>query len=723
MTSGRWWTLWVVVPALLVGSASHADESRRRQLRDEIDRLLADIASELRDVPGDSSTSDLERTIDYAGRVAEKARDLKHVAESDGDARRIGDTYPDIAGRYRDAAGHLRELKRGYRRSDDWPKRCEDARRELAGRLRAFTDSHDPRGVDEVPRLAREHGRIGKEALEQAERTRNEMSTWYDRVDDFSHTDGTWSDVRSNLLSAGRTMFDHAHRQWEQVKRDDVCGHLAREERNPQVEEAMRKLYEGKKGIELVYESLDRQLGELAAYLDRLEGDTSDADVTSAQGKLSEVERLLDQLDRVKGNDGEAKRRVEVGRASARAAREALPHLRTLKQGQFLADRAPEKCREARARLDELIRGFVDRRNVDGIRQIPLRARGLAEPIKEGLGKTDEQHRVMERAHGDAQRFDASEGRWRDVRDRHRASATAIFEHWKKARDAAHAACGELAKGAESEPVKRAIAVLEGSKTSNTRELDVLRNDHERWSAGLRELRAWYKQDTAAVREMFCKIPESPGDSAEGDAYAAKLAEVANRMRDRLEPRWRSIKAEADKLVARADRLMKEDDEDLQRGAQRIAAEITRTLASIQHLLDDELRGANDPQFRARMELGKNEHKRIQADSSKCTAAELTFGSRRVDCIRVDGATCYVVEIKPNNPDAISRGRGQIADGIEEIRNALRGRQKRSDLKDGLAIFRPCFDENSQSVELRPELRVYEYCPPEGELFKDFVVP
>ena len=184
-----------------------------------------------------------------------------------------------------------------------------------------------------------------------------------------------------------------------------------------------------------------------------------------------------------------------------------------------------------------------------------------------------------------------------------------------------------------------------------------------------------------------------------------------------------SIKAEADKLVARADRLMKEDDEDLQKGAQRIAAEITRTLASIQHLLDDELRGANDPQFRARMELGKNEHKRIQADSSKCTAAELTFGSRRVDCIRVDGATCYVVEIKPNNPDAISRGRGQIADGIEEILRALEGKKSRSELGGKLEVFRPCFDEGSTKVKLEPELRVYEYCPPEGELFKDFVVP
>lgn len=59
------------VGAMVLPSAL-ADESSRRRLRDEIDRLLSDIASELRDVPGDSGTSDLERTIDYAGRVSDR---------------------------------------------------------------------------------------------------------------------------------------------------------------------------------------------------------------------------------------------------------------------------------------------------------------------------------------------------------------------------------------------------------------------------------------------------------------------------------------------------------------------------------------------------------------------------------------------------------------------------------------------------------------------------
>jgi hypothetical protein len=56
--------------------------------------------------------------------------------------------------------------------------------------MRTYTDSPDPRGVDEVPKLAREFGRVGKEALEQSERTRSEMYTWYDRADDFSYSDG-----------------------------------------------------------------------------------------------------------------------------------------------------------------------------------------------------------------------------------------------------------------------------------------------------------------------------------------------------------------------------------------------------------------------------------------------------------------------------------------------------------------------------------------------------
>lgn len=114
---------------LVLVARGWADADKRRQLREQIDSLLSSIASELRDVPGDSSASDLDRTSDYESQVADKARSLKDIAEGDSDANRIGGSYPDYARKYQEAARSLRELKLQHRRIDEWPKRCEAARR------------------------------------------------------------------------------------------------------------------------------------------------------------------------------------------------------------------------------------------------------------------------------------------------------------------------------------------------------------------------------------------------------------------------------------------------------------------------------------------------------------------------------------------------------------------------------------------------------------------
>lgn len=243
--------------------------------------------------------------------------------------------------------------------------------------------------------------------------------------------------------------------------------------------------------------------------------------------------------------DGEARRRLEVWRAISRAAREGLVHLRVLKQSQFRVDRAPDKCREASEKLAYVIRGFLDKRDTKGVSEIPLRARGLAEPIKEALGKMEEQHPLMEKAQSETYRFDPSEGRWREVRDRFRASMVAVYDYWSKARTAAHAACDELAKGDQHRDVVRAVAELSKARSEAETELLRVQAEHRKWLEGLRELREWYQRDTRAVRELFCKIPESPGDSAEGDAYAAQLGQIADRMRDRIAPQWRRVGEEA----------------------------------------------------------------------------------------------------------------------------------------------------------------------------------
>lgn len=268
----------------------------------------------------------------------------------------------------------------------------------------------------------------------------------------------------------------------------------------------------------------------------------------------------------------------------------------------------------------------------------------------------------------------------------------------------------------------RAVADLSKARSEAETELLRVQADHRKWLEGLRELREWYQRDTRAVRELFCKIPESPGDSAEGDAYAAQLGQIADRMRDRIAPQWRRVGEEALRMTGVAERLLREEDEDARRGAGRLREEVQKAMASAQGILDGELGGANDPQVRARIEFGRNEHKRIQNDRGKCTQDEVTFGSVRVDCIRVSGNVCYVVEIKPNNDEARAKGRKQISDGIEAIETFVRGKKK-SDLSGDKSVLRICLDEERGRIELKEELRVYDYCPADGELFKDFVVP
>lgn len=265
------------------------------------------------------------------------------------------------------------------------------------------------------------------------------------------------------------------------------------------------------------------------------------------------------------------------------------------------------------------------------------------------------------------------------------------------------------------------MKAIDESISSNERELLLLQNEVQRWYDGIVELRGWYKQDTAAVREAVCNLDDSPGDPEAGAEVEARVKQIADRMRDRIGPRWSTIRSEAATMTATADRLLAKNDDEVKKGAEKAKERIARVIASLTNVMNDELHGSNDPQLRAKMETGKNEHKRIQADSSKCTVAELSVGNRRIDCIRVDGNVCYVVEIKPNNDKARVRGREQMNDGIEKVNSAVRGKKK-SELSGNLTVFQACHRDGADP-ELKPELRVYELCPPEGEMFRDFVVP
>jgi hypothetical protein len=138
--------------------------------------------------------------------------------------------------------------------------------------------------------------------------------------------------------------------------------------------------------------------------------------------------------------------------------------------------------------------------------------------------------------------------------------------------------------------------------------------------------------------------------------------------------------------------------------------------------MSTELRGRDDAEFRTFITVGMNEHKRIQADRAKCEVSEVTIGSNRMDCVRVADNTCYIVEIKPNNTAAKEKGTRQL----EKYQDAINGRfrSSKSDLDaafpDSLSIFKRCVV--NKEIQIKTELIVYDFCPPDGKLFNDFVV-
>ena len=76
--------------------------------------------------------------------------------------------------------------------------------------------------------------------------------------------------------------------------------------------------------------------------------------------------------------------------------------------------------------------------------------------------------------------------------------------------------------------------------------------------------------------------------------------------------------------------------------------------------------GANNPLIRARMEFGKEMHRRLQSDRG-CHEREVTLSSGRPDCIRFDPGDCKVIEFKPDT-NSSGQAENQAARYLDDVR-------------------------------------------------------
>lgn len=157
--------------------------------------------------------------------------------------------------------------------------------------------------------------------------------------------------------------------------------------------------------------------------------------------------------------------------------------------------------------------------------------------------------------------------------------------------------------------------------------------------------------------------------------------------------------------------------------AKDLKDEVDKCWRSIEKMASNSMRGGNHPIVSYLSQRGIKEHQNYQRDSSNCHAYEFNTGSRIADCLYADGDNCYVIELKPNNSRAISKGVRQAQDSVDDLEKATRAKEKGekpSVLEDLIRVN----SRFSSCKNWRPRLMCYTLCPQineEGEYIEGSV--
>lgn len=209
--------------------------------------------------------------------------------------------------------------------------------------------------------------------------------------------------------------------------------------------------------------------------------------------------------------------------------------------------------------------------------------------------------------------------------------------------------------------------------------------------------------DVAKLRELnvselrrlvtsLCDAEEADRESVARDAADRVRTEVSNNI-DRLQ-RLRDEAREALKVVLAADKFRDRWDQ-----ARTYRQDVEAKWETADRMTSG-ARGSNNPVTSFILKAGKEAHDAYQRNSSYCTVYEWSINNGRADCI--NASRCEVIELKPNNSRAVSKGESQARDYVDALNNdpALRARL----VKDGSSNFKDC-------TRFSAHVALYTLCP------------
>jgi hypothetical protein len=217
------------------------------------------------------------------------------------------------------------------------------------------------------------------------------------------------------------------------------------------------------------------------------------------------------------------------------------------------------------------------------------------------------------------------------------------------------------------------------------------------------ELRKLTPEEIRGVVAAVCDADEDERRDV-GERAAARVAEKVKGELSNLE----RVRDDADRLIndVLSDDNLKPNHDD----ARKLRDEVAQRWKSVENMAKNAMRGGNHPLISYMSLKGIEEHKNYQRNSSNCDASEIETGSRRADCLRAEGDTCYVIELKPNNSRAISKGNTQADDAVRDLDAELAKMAK----GEGSEVMRRLIGIKSDFANCKrwkKKLMCYSLCP------------
>lgn len=217
------------------------------------------------------------------------------------------------------------------------------------------------------------------------------------------------------------------------------------------------------------------------------------------------------------------------------------------------------------------------------------------------------------------------------------------------------------------------------------------------------DLRKLAPEEIRRVVKAVCEVDEDERKDVGRDAadrVASKVGSELSSLERMRDDAYRAI----DEVLGDAELKDKHD------SAKRLREEVADRWKSTENMAKNAMRGGNHPIVSYMSLRGMEEHKRYQESSSNCHAYEFVTGSRKADCLRAEGESCYVIELKPNNSRARDKGRTQAQDSVRDLMLEL-GKMAKG---EGSSVMQALISKNSDFAKCKrfePKLRCYTLCP------------